>query len=238
MRVYSDDLLFVAQPVLESYFQFNEQAGHLNRELFDSYKRIFGKIDSTYNGGVLYISKSEVKNAVSWDYSKFVTSRHSVREFSSAPVDRAIIIKALQLSAQSPSACNRQPWHVYVYRGEFKKELLLWQQGNRGFTDSIDSVILVTCSLKSYFINEQNLAYVDGGLYAMNLINAFHSLGVGTIPLTMAVMSKRMNGFYEKFRIRKEDTPVILIGIGNLKDSFRVAVSKRFSVNDYSEIIE
>ena len=33
---------------------------------------------------------------------------------------------------------------------------------------------------------EVHQAYVDGGLYAMNLINALHSLGIGTIPLSVA----------------------------------------------------
>jgi nitroreductase len=82
-----------------------------------------------------------------------------------------------------------------------------------------------------------NLPYVDGGLYAMNLMYALHSLGIGTIPLTCALMARNFNALYRDFDIKDNEVPVLLIGVGNLKDKFEVAVSNRYSYKNYAYFI-
>ena len=50
--------------------------------------------------------------------SEAVTSRKSVRQFLSDPVDPAIIRRVLDTAARAPSGGNLQPWHVHVVGGE------------------------------------------------------------------------------------------------------------------------
>jgi nitroreductase len=44
-------------------------------------------------------------------YHDFIRQRHSVRHFSSAPVDRAVIETCVRAAGTAPSGANHQPWH-------------------------------------------------------------------------------------------------------------------------------
>lgn len=90
------------------------------------------------------------------------------------------------MAQQTPSACNRQGWKTHIFQGENSHKLIEWQGGCHGFEDQVNTSILVTTDLRAFLFYEVHQAYVDGGLYAMNLINALHSLGIGTIPLSVA----------------------------------------------------
>ncbi len=41
----------------------------------------------------------------------FIKTRHSVRKFSSKPVDRQVIENAILAAGRAPSGANHQPWH-------------------------------------------------------------------------------------------------------------------------------
>lgn len=83
-----------------------------------------------------------------------------------------------------------------------------------------------------------NLPYVDGGLYAMNLMYALHSEGLGTIPLTCSLMARNYKKLYHDFDIKDNEVPVLLIGVGNLKEKFEVAVSNRYNYDHYVKFID
>nr|WP_321356181.1 nitroreductase family protein [uncultured Draconibacterium sp.] len=234
------DLDFISHltPVLDSYFKFNKDNGHCNKQLSDVYKEVkHYSISQNSQGGTISLSKKEILQRSKIDFGKFINSRYSIRDFSDTPVDKELILNAIQIAKKTPSACNRQAWKVYVFSDKIKKQELLDWQGNRGFTENIDTAIVVACSLNAFFINEMHQAYIDGGLYAMTLIYALHSQGLGTIPLTMGMMSSKMNKFYEKFNIPKEIVPILIIGVGNLKDNFKVAISERKDIKSYVEFI-
>ena len=44
-------------------------------------------------------------------YYEFIRQRHSVRHFSGAPVDRAVIEACVRAAGTAPSGANHQPWH-------------------------------------------------------------------------------------------------------------------------------
>jgi nitroreductase len=109
--------------------------------------------------------------------------------------------------------------------------------GSRGFSDTINTAIVVKCSLKHYFMGEIHQAYVDGGLYAMSLMYALHSLGVGTIPLTLGMTSNKLKSLHNTFHEGKDELPILIIGVGALKDTFKVAISNRKDISEYVKII-
>ncbi len=47
-----------------------------------------------------------------------ITSRRSVRAFSSDPVPQETVAHILEVSCRAPSGTNTQPWHVHVFSGE------------------------------------------------------------------------------------------------------------------------
>jgi len=57
------------------------------------------------------------------DIYEAVRSRHSVRGFTSRPVDRDILSRVLAAATLAPSGGNLQPWHIYVLCGDRLSEL-------------------------------------------------------------------------------------------------------------------
>lgn len=233
------DFLDEVKSVLYNYFTFQKSKNHENIELFELFENVLGC--ETFNndiGGIRYLKKTDIDNTTSIDFGAFVDSRCAIRDFCNTPVDTDLIRKALKIAEKTPSACNRQPWRVYVYRGKMKNDILKWQHGSMGFYEEIDTAILVCCNIQSYFMGEVNLPYVDGGLYAMTLIYALHSQGLGTIPLTMGLGAKNIKQLYKQFGIKDNEVPILLIGVGNLKDEFKVARSHRFHYDDYTTFLQ
>lgn len=177
--------------------------------------------------GVVLMSRDEIRAAAKGDFKSLVNSRHSIRYFDQTALPSIGQIEAaLEIAQRTPSACNRQAWHTHVFRGTKSIELVRWQGGCRGFEDEITSAILVTADLKGFLWHEVYQAYVDGGLYAMNLINAIHSLGMGTIPLSTGFDYKQIQNL-SQFDIPENEVPILIIGFGNLMKDFNVAVSTR-----------
>jgi iodotyrosine deiodinase len=50
--------------------------------------------------------------------------RHTVREFSDRPVDRAVIQAAIATAGLAPSGANHQPWHFCAIGSDDKKRVL------------------------------------------------------------------------------------------------------------------
>jgi nitroreductase len=53
-----------------------------------------------------------------------ITSRMSVRAFTSRPVDREVLMQILQVASRAPSGTNCQPWRVYVLQSASRDALV------------------------------------------------------------------------------------------------------------------
>lgn len=182
--------------------------------------------DLILDAGVKEISKIDGNH----DYSSFeelVKTRHSVRYFSREVPSDDLIDRALEIAQQTPSACNRQGWETHIFYTNQSEKLLKWQGGARGFEQEPTMSILVTANSKAFLKYEPFQAYVDGGLYAMNLTNALHSLGLGSIPLSCGFGHVKLRQLYAQFDIPKNEVPIVIIAVGCLEEKYRIAISKR-----------
>lgn len=48
------------------------------------------------------------------DFSTVVTTRRSIRSYSSDPIEREILLEVVNLARLAPSAANRQPWRLLL----------------------------------------------------------------------------------------------------------------------------
>lgn len=234
---YKDNSFINAQVgPISKYIEFHVNGKEKILNIINKYNQLTENDNASLIGiaaGTMEIKKENVMNDIKIDYMKFIKARHSYRSFSSEPVDLDRLYHALEIAQFAPSACNRQPWDVYIFQGDSKNELLKLQQGCLGFLEEIDKAILITVDYRNFFLNELHQAYVDGGLYAMSLINALHSLGLGTIPLTTGSFTKhKKEKLLKKWNIPKSGIPIMIIGVGNIKEAVRVAVSQR---NDFKK---
>lgn len=185
--------------------------------------------DSGY-GGVEYISKSSINLISKIDFSSFVKSRHSVRDFSDVPVDTKLINDSIEDALYTPSVCNRQAWKVFVIKKghHLFESYLKAQNGNRGFGHQIDTLLIVGGKLSSFYSFEKTQVYVDGGMFAMSLVYALHSRGIATCCLNTSYTKEKLENFLSISKEIDEDiVPIMYIAIGNYKEDFRVAKSLR-----------
>ncbi|MEM7214612.1 MAG: nitroreductase family protein [Pseudomonadota bacterium] len=60
------------------------------------------------------------------NFHKFMSKRHSVRDFSERPVGQEIIESCIKAAGSAPSGANHQPWHfVAVQNPDVKREIRL-----------------------------------------------------------------------------------------------------------------
>lgn len=112
------------------------------------------------------------------EIERFISSRRSIRQFSSRPVPVDTIRRAVGLAQRAPSACNRQACRVYIPTGATKKVVANSVRGKRGFENYIHQWAVVTCD-RAFFLNTEAFQwYLDGGIFIYALLLSFHALGV------------------------------------------------------------
>lgn len=94
---------------------------------------------------------------------------------------------------------------------------------------------MVTADYNSFFGGEIHQPYVNGGMYAMNLLLSLHSKGLGTVPLNMGFHYDKLKKLKTICDIKDNQVPIMLIGVGIISDEINVAVSKRFDFERYSK---
>jgi len=229
------DIEFVRYPisVIGSYVEHSRTTGSANADIEMEFERLTRRADidsSAVDSGVKEVTREQIHSRCNSDFESLLLCRHSVRYFAPELPSRDLVQKALRLARRTPSACNRQGWRTHVFFGESCRQLAVWQGGASGFEDECRCCILVTADMNAFLVHEMHQAYVDGGMYAMNLLNALHSVGLGTIPLSCGFFHNKVAVMKKKFDIPANEVPILIIGIGCLEDRFRVAVSNRKAV--------
>jgi nitroreductase len=186
------------------------------------------------DAGVVQFQKQTYQNLAHGDFAALAGSRHSLRIFGDEAVKEDAVFSALEIARKTPSACNRQPWHVYWVRTpEAKNKLLEIQSGHRGFGAGADSFLIVTADIQSYFgVVERHQTFIDGGLYAMSLLYALHYAGLGACPLNWCVAFKTDMKLRNMFAIPDSENVIMIIAIGTLPQEIKAAKSLRKSVVD------
>ena len=180
-------------------------------------------------GGILEFRPADVEQMRSMDYQDFAKSRHSIRHFSEIPVELEKVKDAIKLAQLTPSACNRQGWRTRIIADKSVLENVLKNQnGNRGFGQEIDKLLLVTADLR-YFNSDREVfqAYIDGGMYAMSLINSLHYECIGTIPLSGSLTEKQDANVRSILRLDDAEVITLFIGIGNYPEKCQTTKSIR-----------
>lgn len=214
-----------ALSVLDEYITKNEAHGYVDAELKTRIENLPGEKNA--HGGALLICHAE--NSQYSSYKEFVLSRHSVREFSGAPVDVESIKEAVSLAQYTPSACNRQGWRSrIIVDKETIKTILANQNGNKGFGEHIDKLLIITCDLR-YFAKGRELhqAYIDGGMYAMNVLHALHSKNIATIPLSASLRGDQETEVRNCANIQDSEVLILFIGVGSYPDEVLTTKSER-----------
>ncbi|MES2908409.1 MAG: nitroreductase family protein [Pseudomonadota bacterium] len=217
------DLLQTVSSTLLSYLSANEELAADNPDLHCLIERFITSVSVNEKGGTKLVAP-----AVFPGFEGFVKARSSIRSFNAIEVDNDLVTKAVDIAKYSPSVCNRQGWKVHMYAEKNKiSGLLSLQDGNGGFGQTINKLLIVTADSRCFTNLESNQLFVDGGLFSMTLLLSLHSMGVGSCCLNLCVPYTREQQIKSLGEIGEFERPIMMIGIGNYDSKTRVAISCR-----------
>lgn len=181
-------------------------------------------------GSLRHSTRDQYFKSTCAPFDLFSQSRASLRSFSDEdlPVER--IFAALQLASNTPSACNRQSWraHVFVERDRIN-EILRIQGGNRGFGHLASKLVVITGELGVYGHHfERNQVFIDGGMYAMNVLYALHFHKVGACVLNCSNSPAKDDILHRICRTSRSEVFIAMVACGNPADEFRLPASPRY----------
>lgn len=213
---YNDVSVFfyeTAISCLKAYERKNKECGLNDAEIEDRVNKLQGNDNNL--GGTVAVSAPV--DASHMTFEELLTTRHSIRHFSNTPVDLKLLTDVIKLAQHTPSACNRQGWKTRVIADKEKiSTILANQNGNQGFGQEIDKLLVVTADLRTQQRNrELYQAFIDGGMYAANILNALFVKGIGAVPLSASLTPKQEDNIRGLIGVSDAEVFILLIGVGN-----------------------
>lgn len=223
-RFGDDDVIAIASGAMHEHARFNG----IDPDTDPALSKVMAAARSVDAGGTFEVGREEIHAAARMNLSAFFARRYSVRHFDPTPVDPALIRKAVEMAQKAPSVCNRQSGRVHVLQSDAKKvRALEYQNGNRGF-EVIPVVLVITSDLRCFLeASERYQAWIDGGLFAMSLNYALHSLGLGACMLNWSVDASTDSAMRAVNAIPEHESIIMMMAVGHLPDRFRVTQSPR-----------
>ena len=223
--------------VLETYIKYHEE----NKIDLGEFKDVINKIvrDNKNSGdSLISLSKNEMIAVKHKEFKAFSASRHSVRNYSEEEVAIDLILEAVKIAQTAPSACNRQCTRVHiVVEKDMIQRILQLQQGNRGFGHLINKLIIVSASQAVFIgVEERNQAYIDSGIFTMELLHGLHYCGLGSCTLCWSMNPKKEKKLRKLVDIPRDERVVLMIGVGHLLEKYKVAKSARLPLESICHI--
>ena len=185
--------------------------------------------------GAYIVEKVELEKDYKIDYKKFIKSRHSTRNFKKKRLKKEDILSAVEMAKYTPSACNRQNIKLHYYpSGKMKQNVIDFSLGKGGIYLSGVSTFIITIDVNGLFgAGERNQGYFNAGLFATNLINAFHSLGIGTCLIQFSNKIEEEEELKKLNQIPSYERIAVILFAGYYDEKSIFAVSSRKSVEEY-----
>lgn len=215
---------------LNIYVSKNREYGVKNESLEKGIQSLAGTPNSC--GGTRMVSRPQGLDRM--NYEELVKLRHSIRHFSTIPVELELLKKAIRLAQYTPSACNRQGWKTRIIADKRRiLKVLDNQNGNTGFGHEIDKLLVVTADLRTEQRDRELFqAFIDGGMYAESIINSLFYYGIGSVPLSASLTPIQEHVIREEIGIDDAEVLILFIGVGNYPEGdFLTTQSERKKID-------
>ena len=205
----------------------------------DEYKRVsnflkdYKKVEQQ-KAGAYILTKKELENDYKIDYLKFIKSRHSLRNYKNESIKIEDVEAAVEMAKYSASACNRQYIKLHFYpSGKMRDNVIHYALGKGGLYLEGVNTFIVTFDVNGLSgEGERNQGYFNAGLYSTNLVNAFHSLGIGTCFIQFANSVKEEEELKKKNEIPEYERIAVILFAGYYDEKSIFAVSPRKDVKE------
>jgi len=169
------------------------------------------------------------------NFYEIAQTRQSCRSFDPArPVEEEKITAILESARLAPSACNGQPYHFCVCRGETAKAVAKATQGMGMNKFTSEAPVMLVIAEKPYVKSAALGAKVKG--------NDYRSIDIGIVTAYITAeacvqgLSTCILGWLEREKIQQicglEDTARLVIAIGYAKADDKLRQKKRKSLEE------
>lgn len=236
-RYGAAEVTHFARGALLGYRRFNE--GKLAPDVELAIVDFLSPEADVHSGGVDALTRSTLFPFDSEAAQQFLRSRRSVRQFDGRPVPEELLRRAARIAQQAPSVCNRQSARLFASNQREKMDgMLRFQNGNRGFGDRLGAVIVVASDMRAFTsMGERNQCWVDGGIFAMSMALALHSLHIGACMLNWSVEPDRDRALRRYLGIDDHYAIITMMGAGYVVDDLKVAASPRRSTSEIIRLV-
>jgi nitroreductase len=216
--------------VLKEYRQFHAKIGF---ELDQEVAGLLSEIESIYKNvkgeKQICITGKDYFKAVDKPFNEFCYSRFSVRNYTDREVPLNVLHECIDLAQKSPSFCNRQPTRVHIVKSpEKKQKILSLQNGNRGFGHLAETLLVLTSVISTTKdIHERNENHLNGGMFAMTLLNALHWKKIAACSLNWSVSNDKDQEIRKILTIPENEVALMMISCGYPPEEFSIARSPR-----------
>lgn len=229
-----DTQLIHAIGVIQEYLHLHEEKQYeLEPKTIESINSLLLVSTENIHTSQISMSKESYFKQSSAAFNLFSSTRHSVRNFSEINIPPIDLEDALIIAKKTPSACNRQSWRTHVFSDKKQiQEILEIQGGNRGFGHMTNKLIIITGELAVFGHSfERNQVFIDGGMYAMNLLYALHYKQIATCPLNCSTTPEKDKNLRLLCNIPPSEVFIVMIACGIPPENFKLASSPRYDIS-------
>ncbi|MDB4132549.1 nitroreductase family protein [Amylibacter sp.] len=160
--------------------------------------------------------------------------RKSVRTYQDKIVNSALIEKLTKLSQTAPSQCNRQSVRLHYYsEKQTIMDILNIQGGAKTFDSQVRNLFIISNTISAWDSSEErHQAYVDGGIFLMNLLLVIQNEGLVSCPLNLAMRPKELQTLRKCAKIPDSEIPIVAISFGWAAENSLVCRSNRLKISE------
>ena len=216
--------------VLKEYAAFHHEIGFaLEKEVAESLAKIVTRFDDIHGTNQVQTTEKAYFEALNAPFDAFCMSRFSVRSYTNKEIPMNVLYNCVDLAQKSPSFCNRQPTRIHIVKSpQIKEAILAIQNGNRGFGHLAETLIVLTSVISvTKDIHERNENHLNGGMFAMTLLNALHFNKIAACSLNWSVDNEKDMKMRQILNVPENEVVLLVISCGYPPESFKIASSPR-----------
>jgi len=225
--------------VLKEYAAFHAEIGFkLDSEVTENLSKIVNRFENVHGTNQLQTTEKQYFESTNAPFDIFNKSRYSVRSYTPKTIPLDLLSQCIDMAQKSPSFCNRQPTRVHIIKSAQKKEAILAiQNGNRGFGHLAETLLVLTSVISvTKDIHERNENHLNGGMFAMTLLQALHFNRIAACALNWSVDNQKDMQIRKILGVPENEVVLLVISCGYPPENFKIASSPRKKAQEITSI--
>jgi nitroreductase len=112
------------------------------------------------------------------------------------------------------------------------------QGGNRGFGHLVNKLMVITSETGVFSSeSERNQAFIDGGIYAMNLLYSLHYYNIACCILNCSNTVEKDRRLRELCGVKESEVFISMVSLGMPPNDFKAAASIRYPIEKTNKIV-